>query len=245
MTTFYLTDTPVGGGNNFLGLQLEGSAPADATIATGWTPGTSGSTVWSLMEAGVERAEGTFNSSSPIGEPSTAPNGTLGDCFRSSQLTATYPAGVWVLNIPVIAVTGGGTHSGRFNFRLIRSANANGSSGTIITAALGTNGVLSTNTSFAIETTAQQVLTKQFTLGEVTLTNEYLFLQVVWVKSVVSANANDDVLIRVGDDAALIITEAATVVSGPFRAQATDHHCPGLAAGDIHSPGASAAGSIA
>jgi len=190
--TFYLLDSLASSSNHY-SLQEGGAPPTTATTGTGWTVGTTASLNYARMSAGVERAAGTFGSTQ---QPNGGPDNTLGDCWRSDLLNITIPGGQWHVDIPVIAVSSGGDIAGSMFVRLWRSANADGSSATEITA-----GSQVTNNASNLTTSTPQILTKVFTLGDVTLTNEYLFMQIAWAILTAGGAADRDVLIRVGQEA--------------------------------------------
>jgi hypothetical protein len=192
---FYLRDQVASGSNHYS--LVQGSPASTATTGTGWNVDSLVSPNTSRMSAGVERAAGTFGATT---QPDSGPDNTLGDSFRTSQMSASFPSGNWFLSIPVIAVTSGAFQNGMFNFKMWKSANADGSSPTSLM-------VSHEQTSIAtlLSVSAEQVLVKVFNPGAFTLTNEYLFLQLAWNVANPSGSTSpfDDVLIRVGPHAYL------------------------------------------
>jgi len=197
--TLYLKNAAASG-STFLSLQDGGSAPSTATTGTGWVVArtiTSGQ--WSNMYAGVERAVSTF-STTPM------PNGTLdntnGNGFRTEgTLNGIFAAGTWTFAFPVIAVTKGTTQDGRICIRLHRGTNATGSGATQITSAAQVGSAVTDLT-----TAAAQTSTVSFNPGAITLTNEYLFVEVAWEITGVGDNTGSDVDLRVGTAAAITTT---------------------------------------
>ncbi|HEY6022398.1 MAG TPA: hypothetical protein VIY48_21825 [Candidatus Paceibacterota bacterium] len=174
-TTFYLTDAYAIGSNHGA-LQQDGSAPADAATLTGWTVAGRAVGDFARMAYNLERGAGTFSSTAqPSGAPNNAVETGAGDCFRIGPLTGSFPAGDWNFSFAVRADSLGGTQDGRMNVRVWRSANADGSSATEITA-----GATALSTVTNLTTSASQNSTGTVTLGAVSLTNEYLFIQLAW-----------------------------------------------------------------
>jgi len=194
--TFYLVNS-AGPGTTSGSLQDGGSAPTTATTGTGWTVGT-GSTNYARMAYGSKVASGSF-ATGPY--PNTT--FTLAASWQSQNtINGSFAAGTWTFNIPVIAVTAGGAQSGAAYVRVWRSANANGSSGTQITTASVT---LSTVTS--LSTSTQQISTGTVSMAAATLTNEYLFIEIAWRRTVAGGGTTADVVIRVGSAGTVVTTE--------------------------------------
>jgi hypothetical protein len=170
-TTFYLTDAYASGSNHGA-LQQDGSAPADAATFTGWTVAGRAVGDFARMSYNTERGTASFSSTA---QPSGGPDNALGDCFRIGPLTGSFPAGDWNFSFAVRADSLGGTQDGRMNVRVWKSANADGSSATEITA-----GATALSTVTNLTTSASQNSTGTVTLGAVSLTNEYLFIQLAW-----------------------------------------------------------------
>lgn len=169
-TTYYLLSSANADG--WGDVQVGGTAPSAATMATGWTVGTTASGNYSKMAYGSERAANTFSTTAV---PGTAPDNTLKDAFRIGPMTGTFAAGTWTISVPVIAVTAQGGADGRIRVRLFKSANADGSSATEVTS-----GAVTLSTVTDVTTGAQQVSTGTVSLGEITLSNQYLFCCLAW-----------------------------------------------------------------
>jgi hypothetical protein len=163
----FLGDNAVSG-QNFGELEL--AAPTTATSPTGWTVAGLAAGQMARMAFGVERAAGTFSGTA---QPSGAPDAALGDGFRTAAtLNGSYAAGTWTIQVPMLAVDAAGANL-RARIRLWRSANADMSGATEITS-----GAVIGTTITALGTVTPQISTCTVALGTVTLTNEYLFLQV-------------------------------------------------------------------
>lgn len=170
-TTFYLLSTATGDG--WGDVQAGGSAPATATTGTGWTVGTTASANYSKMAFGTERAAGTFSGTAV---PGTAPDNSLKDAIRIGPLSGSYAAGNWTFSVPVIAVTQQGGADGRIRVRVFRSANADGSSPSELTAG-AVQGTIVTD----LTTATAQNSTGTITLSAINgLNSEYLFFCFAW-----------------------------------------------------------------
>lgn len=190
-------------GSSHGSLQVGGSAPATATTATEWIVNKNANPNYALMVYNNNVASWTTTA-----QPSTSP--TTNDCFRTNtggvandgKLTGTFTSGNWTVSIPVIAVTSGGDQDGRMRVRIWRSANANGSSATEMT-----NGAtqLSIVTNLAVgtaQTTSGSVPVTQ----NLTLSGEYIFVQLAWEITGAGGANGRDVLIRVGSTSSVTTT---------------------------------------
>lgn len=204
--TWYLLDA-LAGTSDHLSLQDDGgSAPSDATTGTGWTYGTTAADNYSRMNSQTERTALTFSTTA---QPSGGPDNSLGDCFRTqSTLDGTFASGNFDIAIPVIAVSASGTHDGLLRIRVWRDTNEDGSTATEITSSTQETTAF-TNLSSA----GAQTLTLAWDPGGVTLTNEYLFLQVATRVTGAGGMSTNDVLVRVGS-ASRVITPDFTPAGG-------------------------------
>lgn len=178
----------------------ETSPGADATASpvAGWIVST-GATNHSAFFAQVERADTTFANTTP---PSGTIDTTNGDCLRSvNPYTTTFTAGNWNVHFTAIAVTNGGAQDGRMRCRLFKSANANGSGATEITAAHQQGGLV-TN----LATSAQQTSTATFNPGAFSVNNEYIFVQLAWERTGAGGMTSADVNMRIGTTATRVIS---------------------------------------
>jgi hypothetical protein len=197
--TWYATNTLV---SNHQELS-ETSPGADATSspAVGWVVGTTAPTVYAEFDGGTKQANSTFSATArPDGTINTA-----GDCLRTANTyRGTFTAGNWTIDFAVIGVTNSGAQDGRARFRLFRSANADGSSATEITAGVQTGSTL-TNIS-----TSQVKSSVTFNPGAFSLTNEYLFIQVGWEITGAGGMTTTDVVMRVGTTATVVTSPTYT-----------------------------------
>ena len=158
--------------DGWLKLQVGGTAPADATLGTGWHVDDLAAGQYARMAAGVVRNKSTFSGTA---QPSGGPDSTLKDCWRTeNKWTVSEPAGNWIIPLPVIASAAGEEGAQvAVVVRLWHSDNADGSTPTEITsgATVGT-------TVTALQSEAAQVSAATITLGAVSFTAKYIFLQV-------------------------------------------------------------------
>jgi hypothetical protein len=168
--TLYLKNAAAGSSNHG-SLQDGGSAPTTATTTTGWDVTGLGANQFALMDFNSERAAGAFAGTAP----SAGPNNTLGDCVRSeSAYTGSFAGGTWTLTVPMVADSAAGAGL-RIRAKLWRSANQDGSSATQITA-----GWVDGTDVTDLQTGTPQNSVVSFTgLSAVTMTNEYLFVQIL------------------------------------------------------------------
>lgn len=201
--TFYLTGDTASSSNHHA-LQDGGSAPNAARLTTGWIVGSSGTVPrYAVMDSGTER---TAASSTGTAQPAAGPDNTLGDCFRSpTALTGTFASGNWSLSFLVQGETRAtSAHDGKLRIRVYKSSNADGSSPTELT---GSVQVTSAYTDLA--NSATQTVTATWAAGAITLSNEYLFIQVAHQIDANGSNASCDTHIAVGSASAITTTNFA------------------------------------
>jgi hypothetical protein len=160
-------------------------------LATGWTPGSS-SSGYSLMLWGTRRAAATFGGTA---QPASAP--TTNDCARTTDGTGTgkytgaFASGTWTLASTLSSAVASGSNV-KLEFRLWRSVNADGSSATEITS-----GAIETNAFTAVDS-GNNVVSATFNPGAVSLSGEYLFLQVACrINALGSGGATEDANISI------------------------------------------------
>lgn len=170
----YLTNG-VASGSNHHALQDGGSPPTLARLLTGWIVSTTAPTVYALMAKGVERAA---TAQAATAQPAAAPNNAVqtgaGDSFRSpTTYDGTFTAGTWTISFLVEGETRAtSTHDGRINFRIWR-----GTSATTATTEI-TSGIQTTTQYGNLNNSTYQGITASVVLPAITMTNEYLFVQV-------------------------------------------------------------------
>lgn len=193
--TFYLLNA-LASGSNHMDLQDGGTAPGTATTGTGWTVAKIAADRYARMDSQTERASGSFGT---VAQPDGAPDNTLGDCFRTPQLNGDFAAGNWDFQFPVMAVSSGGDQDGAIRFRLWKSANADGSGATEVTAA-----TQQCSTVTNLTTSAEQISSLLFNPGAVSVANQYLFVQLAWR---ITGAGTRDVLLRIGSSARILTTD--------------------------------------
>jgi hypothetical protein len=192
---FYLADATVDGWQS-----LTTTPNAAATIPGGWVVGTGSTFSSEFTSGGTDRASTTFTGN-------TVPDGTLDttlkDAFRTEVLNGTFASANWVFQFAVQSPTQGGAADGQIVFRLIK-ANADGSSPTLITAAQQTASVC-TNVG---ATDVNSTLTVN--PGAITLTNQYLFVQVAWKRTGAGGMTTTNIRLRTGSAATPVGTSILT-----------------------------------
>lgn len=177
-------------GSNHLSALEASDFPAAANMTTGWIVGTTAPTVYSLMEAGVERAAATFGATEL---PNANPDNTLGDSFRTGMLFGTFAAGTWKITLTVRGITSGGDADGYFRLRVYKGGLPTGFDAGELTTQNERIGPF-TNIATGSDTTVQAT----FTLPEFTCGGEYLFFQFAWEISGAGGAAGRDVHFREG-----------------------------------------------
>lgn len=190
---------------------LDTAAPAASTSTTGWTVAKTSAGRYSLMSYNVEKA--AFGTPA-LGPPATASGHKAEDCWRTSAVTSgVFSAGTWYSAVSVIAVTAGGAQDGLATFWLWRSANEDGSSPTNVFGGSGSAGVDGTTVT-NLSTTVAQSSSASTQVASLSLSSEYLFLQVVWNITGAGASTSADVLTRLGPITSL--TAGSFLVSSAF-----------------------------
>jgi hypothetical protein len=197
--TYYLLNTRNAEGWENIGE----SAVTAATTGTGWVVST-GSTNRSKLQAATERASTTFDANTyPTGGLDT----TLKDAFRTENaLNGDFASANWTFNFVVRAVTLGGAQSGRVHFRLFK-ADADGSNATEITS-----GIQSASTVSSISTSADFNSTLTVNPGAFSISNQYLFVQIAWERTVAGGMTTSDVDFRTGSNS----TTGTRIVTSDF-----------------------------
>lgn len=200
LVLYFKNATP--SGSSGLSLQDGGSVSA-ATSATGFTTENAANVgKWALMLAGSEvtrTGPGSFSASalptSPIAASAT-------DCWRSENaLTGSFANANWSLKFGFRAVSAAHAGNLTINFRVYKSANADGSSATQLTGSLQTSGNFSTTTG------SDSTVTVTWTPGSgFTFTNEYLFVQCAIEVVSGGGSASSDCRFRVDSSSGYAVT---------------------------------------
>jgi len=170
MTTYYLSD------DDLIALQyelLKTTAPSTLDEAQGWTVDKKTALASPYKPETIQPAT-TF-----VSEPSVF--GALG--YRTqSPLTGSFASGNWFLSFKV-KCNAYYVQRGRVKFRLWRSTNADGSGATQITSGWNLSNEITFSSPNSYNTGSAGA-----SLGIVTLTNEYLFLEIEWYATVSGGN---------------------------------------------------------
>jgi len=175
-----------------------------ATLTAGWVVST-GSTFSSEHNSGAasDRAATTFTAN-------TVPDGSLDtslkDAFRTPLLNGSFASANWTFQFAVQSPTQGGAAGGQIVFRLIR-ADFDGSNAVEITSAQQ-----SASAQTLISTTDKNS-TLTFNPGAFTITNQYLFVQVAWKRTVAGGMTTTNIRLRTGSAATPV---GSTVLSADF-----------------------------
>jgi hypothetical protein len=214
--TYYLlgtaTDTnyPVTGANSWWGrLQEGGTAPTAANSAYGYAPGKLAVSNFARSRLGATGTSATTSASSFIDSTSgpTAGTGaagtTSGDSFCTpTALSGTFANTAWTFALNMRAGVAG--LNGIMRCRVWKSANADGSSATALTAS-----TLVTSAAAALSTSADTNLGFTWSPGAITLTNQYLFFQLEWKESATTAGSSNT-------DTALFRINTSTITTPSF-----------------------------
>lgn len=206
---FYLLDSAVAAGGDYGAMQEDGTAPATANQATGWVIGTLVPTRYADMDRGVQvprtDADATFGYITTI--PANAPQGTRGNAFRTpNTLSGTFANANWTFSF-VMRATSGTAQRGAMRCRVYRSANADGSSPTLVGTAL------ETGITAAASTTNTTAITATMNPGALTLTNEYLFFVLTWKITTAGANNANNWVITTNTNTKVLTSDLAVVLS--------------------------------
>src|SRR5215204_3279264 len=183
--TFYLKSASNAQGYADL---ADGTTQAAANSPHGWVPGTAATGKFPLRSGSQST---TVDATQPDGSIDT----TNKDAIRSeAALTGTFASGNWVFTFSCTGSVAAGSIDGRILFRLFKSANADGTSATEITAGIQTGSTI-TNISSSADTTTSALTINP---GAITLSSEYLFVQVAWEQTGAGGMSTSNVLLRTG-----------------------------------------------
>jgi hypothetical protein len=189
-----------------------GSTPQAAEVTgTGWTVGT-GSTNHSAMFSEAERAASTFADTAP-------PDGSLDTTNIDFMLDAggpysgTFANANWTFNFAVRAVSSATGQDGRVRFRLFRGPTDDGLNATEITAAQQQASEV-----VDVSDSADSDSSLTFNPGEITLTNEYLLVQVAWERTGAATMTTADIQFMTGSTG----PDGTYIVTSDFTASAAN-----------------------
>lgn len=208
-----LTETSFTAGNTTAAdqvgkLAINSFAKAMAYGSTGGGNTTTSTT--SLIDSATGPTAGTGNGGSNV----------LGDSIRTpTTLNGSFASGNWVITWAVQPNVV--QMQGRVRTRVWRSANADGSSATLLSASTQVGGVTAAMSS----TTTVYTSAVTWAAPAITLTNEYLFFQIEWQEQTSAGTSNTGKFNnRYGADTTIVTTDfTAAAVTVPFIPYRTKH----------------------
>lgn len=205
--TIYLLDTVLAG-TQHLATQDGGTAPALASMSTGWVPGLTAINNFSAMDSLAKPVNTSFGATA-LPAAATVPNNTSGDSWVLGPFDGTFPAGNWTFSFVMIGVTrAGDAGAGSISFRVLRGTDPTGAGATEVTSAaqLSTAGNV-------MNATGGATVTATWAAPAMTLVNEYLFVKVAFKVTTAGGNGATDTVFRKGSSSSVTTTDfAATFV---------------------------------
>lgn len=211
---FYFKNAGPSGATNFRSLQDGGSISPSATSGTGWNAGTHANTDYCLMNGAVEIPTADGQWTTTVSPDGTGPDSTKGDCWRSENaLTGTFDTLPWGFNFGFRSITANYTGRYRIKLRVWKSPNQDGSSATeLTTAAVDCNATVSSNA-----TGVSIISAANWTPGSpVTMSNDYLFVQVAIDITSAGGGSSHDILFYLGSAEWMGVVTPKLVVAGGF-----------------------------
>lgn len=195
--TFYLKDAAAPGSSH--GSLQEGGTVSTATMGTGWTVGKVAAGNYSYMDYGTEVSSAGFNTTV---KPEASTPGTFTDWRSERTLSGTFTSGSWSLSVQVCGVGATGSQDGNLGVRIFKGAAADGSDAVEMTTAR-TETTIATNLGAAPGSTLTATVS---VTANLTLTNEYLFVELAWEITGAGGSNNCDVLFRQNAAASFVTT---------------------------------------
>lgn len=200
--TAYLLDS-LQAGSAHLATQLDGTAPTVANMTTGWVPGvTAATTPYRAMDSQAKPSTGWTATVLPAA--ATVPDNTAGDSWVLGPFNGSFVSGNWTFTFGMIGVTRvGDTGTGAVAFRVMRGTNVTGAGSTEVTTAQqvsSTGNVMGATVS----------VTATWAAPAMTLSNEYLFVEVAFKIVAAGQNSTTDTVFRAGT------SQIATTNFSPF-----------------------------
>lgn len=204
--TLYILDgttNPAASPNWFGNMQDGGTAPTQTNSSYGWGVAKSSITTQGFWPARCgatgTTASANATATSNIDSKTSPTKGSgsgggsssfAGDSFIAGPYTGTFANTAWTFDWNMRAGTAGAV--GRIRMRVWKSANADGTSATELTA-----GAL-VGATVTLSTTGDTNSSISWSPGSITLSNEYLFFQIEWQETTAGTSASDNVLFRIG-----------------------------------------------
>lgn len=203
-------------------LQDGGLVFAATRRTTGWIVGTKASGQMSPMVWGTKQANATFTGTAV---PAASP--TTNNCLRSiNSYRGTFAAAAWTFSFSLRSNTSAYTGRVRFRFRVFRSTNQDGSSVTELTSST----IVGNATTANLATGSSQTVTASWTPGgTITLTDEYLFVEVGLEVTSAGGGSTQD---------ALLVTDTSNsvITTSTFTADATTAFVKGFSSSFAAAP---------
>ena len=204
--TWYLTSASDQSGGRDLS-ETDPGTESGRTVSTGWTVGNASGFHSAYWNDAVQ-ASSTFVDGAP-------PDGTLdngagisGDFWISpGRFSGTFANANWTVYLGVRAGVGA-NQQGRMRCRLFKGPNADGSSASELTSGQQQGGIVTVSTG---ATTVSSIAFNP-TAAEITLTDEYIFVQLAWERTTAGNMTGSNVLVRIGNSG----SSASRVVTADF-----------------------------
>lgn len=199
--SFYLVGE-IAPGSQFFTLR-DATAPSDGIIQAGWqTPNTLSPTKYCLMAANLIQASGNFVST----EPSSAPDNSLGDCFRSEdKLTVSWSSANWASVLSAIAQAAGGSQDVSLRYQLWKGSAADGSDATTLFSSTFQDAGSFVN----LATGSPATQSANVLPSAISLSDEYLFMQIVLRLDGSGSGATNDAFLYGGSSYAKLTPPAS------------------------------------
>lgn len=212
--TYYWSGLLASGSNHHAFVEV---APVTANFSTGWVVNGVPANEYSEMVAGAERGAGSFTTTvKPVG----VPNNALGDSFRTEEtLYGTFEAGTWDMDMYMISLTSAGPGGGSLVMKIFKGTDPTGANATQMKETFGFTGFGNSLSPI--------LCTSSPSVGDITLYNEYLFIQVAYRINTKGDNAGMDAHLRQTSLGRIITPEFYTMQNTSFA---------GLGDSDLYEP---------
>jgi hypothetical protein len=204
---FYLTSTTASNATSGQ-LQDGGTAPASATLASGWTVGTTVAAQYSDLNFGVKKTAATF--SATVG-PASSPTGGVNNWYRTPNwLSGSFAAGNWTIAVGLIGITAAATGIGNLRVRVWASrypdADNTFHGGVVVPPREITTSTVALSSWSNISTTVEQDTTATWSAPAMTLNAEYLYFEFSMEVTTASGSSTAAVVLRAGSNSAITPT---------------------------------------
>jgi hypothetical protein len=219
-TLYPLWDSNAAGSTKLVDMQDGGTAPATATMVTGWTVGTTVATRYAEMTNGAKVAAASFGTTAL---PDAAVSNANGDSCRSpSAYSGVFANSNWVFNFACARSAGTNSGSWALRMRVFASTDATGATG--LRELTG-----STQVSGTVTTAASMTGSLTWTPGAtVRLNNEYLFFSLAMVTVTAASNSSTAIAMGKGSGTTIVTPDfvADTVITPSVGAASVSGAAP-------------------